>query len=494
MRRSTGLGSSTLLAALWCTTAAWADITPEEVWQGWIDLGQGFGQTVTTAASERQGDTLVVSGVSIAQENAGMSANVTIDEVRLRDMGDGRVEVTMSPSIPFGASGAPEGGDAVQMNGTISQTGMSLIASGSADDVTYDYSAPMFSLNMEAQDGTQNTPLNLSVDMADASGSYHVLTDGGQSGTSSFDAASVSYQVSGKDAANSSAFTFTGSTQGLSGTGEFFLPEGVDMQNLAEALKAGLRLAGSYGYTSGEGQSVIEGPEAGNVSFSGGAGTLRFAMSSDGLNYGGDSGPMSMQMQLAEFPVPMDFSVGQSAFDLAMPVEKSDEPQPFGLVLKLIDLEVSDALWGMFDPTQQLPRDPATLIIDVAGNGKLGIDVFDPAQAQSIADQPPGEVSAVTINELRLSAVGAELTGSGSATIDNTGPVPVPDGSVDLRLVGANALMQKLVAMGLMPQDQMMGAQMMLGLFAVPDGEDALASKIEFKEDGRIFANGQQIQ
>jgi hypothetical protein len=40
----------------------------------------------------------------------------------------------------------------------------------------------------------------------------------------------------------------------------------------------------------------------------------------------------------------------------------------------------------------------------------------------------------------------------------------------------------------------MMGAQMMLGLFAVPDGEDALASKIEFKDDGTIFANGQQIQ
>ena len=40
----------------------------------------------------------------------------------------------------------------------------------------------------------------------------------------------------------------------------------------------------------------------------------------------------------------------------------------------------------------------------------------------------------------------------------------------------------------------MMGAMMMLGLFAVPDGEDTLKSKIEFKEDGSIYANGQQIQ
>ena len=103
-------------------------------------------------------------------------------------------------------------------------------------------------------------------------------------------------------------------------------------------------------------------------------------------------------------------------------------------------------------------------------------------------------MNSLTINEVRVSAVGAELTGSGAATFNNAGLMPVPNGAVDLRLVGANALMQKLVAMGLLPEDQMMGAMMMLGLFAVPDGEDTLKSKIEFKEDGSIYANGQQIQ
>ena len=115
-------------------------------------------------------------------------------------------------------------------------------------------------------------------------------------------------------------------------------------------------------------------------------------------------------------------------------------------------------------------------------------------QAETIADQPPGQLNSLTINEVRVSAVGAELTGSGAATFNNAGLMPVPNGAVDLRLVGANALMQKLVAMGLLPEDQMMGAMMMLGLFAVPDGEDTLKSKIEFKEDGSIYANGQQIQ
>lgn len=492
MKRSTGLGSSTLLAALWCSSSAFADITPEEVWQGWSELAQGFGQTVTTASTERQGDTLVVSGVAMSQDNLGVAAGLTIEEVRLRDMGDGRVEVTMSPSVPFTASGAPEGETPIEMSATITQSGLSLIASGTADDVTYDYSVPVLALAMEMMDGEEAAPVNMTVNIADSSGSYHVVSNGGKSGTSSFNAGSVTYDVKGTDAA--STFAFGGSVEGLSGAGEFNLPEGVDMSNMAEALRAGLRFAGSYGYTAASGQSLVEGAEGGSIDYTAGPGTLRVAMSQDGLNYGGDSGLMSMQMQFVEFPVPIDFQVGESAFDLTMPVSKSDETQPFGLVMKLIDVEVSDMLWGMFDPTAQLPRDPATLIIDVAGDGTLGIDIFDPVQIESVADAPPGEVSSVTINEVKLSAVGAELTGSGAAKIINGGPMPVPDGAVDLRLVGANALMQKLVAMGLLPEDQMMGAQMMLGLFAVPDGEDALASKIEFKEDGSIFANGQQIQ
>jgi hypothetical protein len=67
-------------------------------------------------------------------------------------------------------------------------------------------------------------------------------------------------------------------------------------------------------------------------------------------------------------------------------------------------------------------------------------------------------------------------------------------GAIDLTLTGANKLMDNLVAAGLVPEDQIMGARMMLGLFAVPTGDDAMASKIEFKEDGGIYANGQRIQ
>ncbi|OIQ64787.1 hypothetical protein GALL_536590 [mine drainage metagenome] len=94
-----------------------------------------------------------------------------------------------------------------------------------------------------------------------------------------------------------------------------------------------------------------------------------------------------------------------------------------------------------------------------------------------------------------VAAVGADLSGTGAVTFDNTSAVPVPSGSVDLKLVGGNGLIDKFIAMGLLPKDQAMGFRMMLAMFAKPgEGTDTLTSKIEFNKDGSILANGQRIQ
>ena len=63
----------------------------------------------------------------------------------------------------------------------------------------------------------------------------------------------------------------------------------------------------------------------------------------------------------------IEAAVAQTAFSLAMPVSKSDAAQPAQLVMKIVDLKISDALWNMVDPGSQLPRDPATLVIDLSG-------------------------------------------------------------------------------------------------------------------------------
>ena len=138
----------------------------------------------------------------------------------------------------------------------------------------------------------------------------------------------------------------------------------------------------------------------------------------------------------------------------------------------------------------------------MTGKAKLLFDLLDPAQMEAVdrGEAMPGELNAVTLNALTVRAAGAELTGEGAFTFDNSDletfdGMPAPEGSVDLALSGGNGLLDKLVNMGLLPEEQAMGARMMMGLFAVPGaGEDSLTSKIEVKSDGQILANGQRLK
>jgi hypothetical protein len=178
-----------------------------------------------------------------------------------------------------------------------------------------------------------------------------------------------------------------------------------------------------------------------------------------------------------------------------MPIVVSDDPQDFAMLLRFDGLTASDTIWSMFDPSRALPRDPATLVVDLSGTGKWFVDITDPALAEAPMDGVPGEVQSLTVNELRLDMVGAELTGTGDFTVDNSSMPPVPVGAIDLQLVGGNGLIDRLVSMGALPQEQAMGARMMLGLFARPGtGADTLTSRIEFTPQGGIIANGQPLR
>jgi hypothetical protein len=112
----------------------------------------------------------------------------------------------------------------------------------------------------------------------------------------------------------------------------------------------------------------------------------------------------------------------------------------------------------------------------------------------------PVQLHALDVTELRLNAAGAEVTGNGALTFDNadttTFPgMPMPAGKLDLKIVGANGLVDKLVQLGLLPEDQAMAARMMMGLFAnaVEGSDDTLTSTLEFRDKG-LFVNGQRLQ
>jgi hypothetical protein len=230
-------------------------------------------------------------------------------------------------------------------------------------------------------------------------------------------------------------------------------------------------------------------------------GLLDVAVSNEAISYALGTTELDFTMSGADIPLPeISASIGEIGFSVLVPASASEEPKDYALNITLSDLSVSDMIWGMIDPAAQLPRTPATLIIDAVGTASLLFDLFNPESMMALEADLPVELETLNINQIVLDIAGAALTGNGAFTFDNTDlttfdGMPAPTGSIDLKLVGANALIDKLVGMGLLPEEQAMMGRMMMGMFARPEGEDTLTSKIEINgAEGSISANGQRLQ
>lgn len=480
-------------------SAAYAQVTPEEVWQNWQKLGASYGQAIVADSVVRQGDTLVVSNMKISMDQDGASLNGTLDEIRFRDLGDGTVEVTMSDVYPIQMKMPPEDGKTQELALTITQPGLKMIAGGNATETSYNFDGPTVNVAMQA---IENGKAVVGVDLALTAmvGKYLVKTAGETSTLdSTVEAQGLSFQMNADE--NGNTATISGNLSGLkvASAGNFL---GVAaMEDMAQALKQGFSTTLDLGY--GAGTFQIDAVEAGRptkITATNESGHFKLDLNGQALRYAAGGTGVNMVMSGADIPFPeLKISYGEAAFDFLMPIAASTEPSAFAALLRIVDLSVSDEIWGMFDPTATLSREPATVVVDAKGTAKLAVDLFDEAAMAQLAGGPPGELNSLDLTEIRAKFAGAELTGAGAFTFDNTDlttfdGVPAPTGKIDLVLKGGNGLLDKLVAMGLIPQDEAMGVRMMMAMFAKPgEGEDVLNSTLEFKDKG-FFANGQRLQ
>ena len=171
------------------------------------------------------------------------------------------------------------------------------------------------------------------------------------------------------------------------------------------------------------------------------------------------------------------------------------EPGEVALELRLEGLAISDGVWSMFDPGGVISREPATVIFNAAGAGAALVDMTDPEAVAAAAVASPIRLDDLRIEELILRIGGAELNASGSAVIDNSGPIPAPVGGLDVSLVGALTLLAQLQAAGLIGPEEAAQAPAMLQALAVPgDGPDSFVSRIEFGPGGSVTVNGIPMQ
>ncbi len=485
--------------------AAVAEVTPTEVWEDWKAYMTGFGFEIT-ASEAQSGNDLEITDIVLnfdAPEEGG-ATEIRVPELSFRDNGDGTVAIVFPDRMPL--SVMTEGPEAVSFDMVYTADGMDVNVAGDASGMTYTYTADMLGLALENLTA-QGEPVEVNdaaLRMQDVKGTTVTGGDDLRQSRQVVSSGPVSYSFSAADPENAAnVMSVTGRIDSLTMTGEASVPEDMDTKNMSAALAAGFAVDGEY--TFGPGASSFEFTEEGAVTrgtSQSAGGNLTVAIDGGKLRYGGTTRDVAVEVVTPDLPFPVSLAMQEARFGLDMPVARKEEAQDFGLTFVLGDLTVSDQIWAMFDPEGKLPRDPATLALELSGKARVLADWMDPAQMAAIekSGEAPAEMDALSIDRLQLSVAGAELTGEGDLAFDNedtqTYPgMPKPVGDVSLRLTGVNTLLDKLVEMGLLPEDQVMGARMMMGVFANPvEGEDALKSEIEFTEDGQILANGQRLK
>ncbi len=501
------LAGSTAFIALMSGSGAFAAVTPEDVWQNWQDMTSSYGQTVVAASAERDGDALVVSGVKISSSQDGVVVDATIEKITFTDNGDGTVDVTMSDSYPIALQMPAKDESSTPTNLTISvaQPGMKMTASGMPEATSYDFQAPTMTVKLEAIEGVDAAEVDAKVEatLTAVVGKYLVEgPEGSKKVAAEFSADSLAMTLVANDKKAGSNAHFTGTFADLAGkTNGTFL--GADMMaDLPAALKAGFATDGTFSFGAmALDLDVTDASGPVKILTTGEGGALNFALDAQKLQYGVSGKTVSMTLSGPEIPFPeLKIGYSEAAFNVSMPVSASSDPTDFTFLSKLVGFTISDEVWGMFDPAGKLPRDPATIILDAKGKVKITTDLLDTAAIEALGDKPPAELHAVDLTELKATIAGAELTGTGSFTFDNTdietfGGMPAPSGKLDMKLVGGNGLLDKLVEMGLLTSDDAMGARMMVAMFANAgaEGTDELTSTIEVK-DKVLYANGQRMQ
>ncbi|MFP5481034.1 MAG: DUF2125 domain-containing protein [Alphaproteobacteria bacterium] len=480
------------------STASFA-LTADQVWQSWKDAGAAVGLEVTAATENNSGGVLTLNGVSIAP--AGMPG-ITISDMTLTEGSDGAV--TIAPGADIGVAMAGETKGSVK----ITHEGLTLVAREADGGVAYDYSADKLDLAYDT------TAPGMSFDGSPAPEVKNAGTFGfaGLSGTYSdtpgtnrtfglgLMAETLAYDTTLDDPSMEMKQTTSSTTSGIELSLEVALPSSVSAggempADFGVALQEGLALTFSSKQGDSTGTMAQESPYMPmNMTIKAGGGeasgqfnkdTLQITSTGSGLEIEGTSGMM---------PAPFKVTVGPVEFGLTSPVMAAETAGDYGLVLKLSQLSINEETWAMFDPQGALSRDAADLVIDVSGKAKVDFAAIV-AAGETGTEPPVPQPETLDIAEIALSAAGAALQATGAFTFDNSMGMPMPLGEADVTVTGANALIDGLIAAGLMAEEDAMGARMMMGAFMSPGANpDELTTKIEAKEGFAIFVNGQQIQ
>lgn len=480
------------LAALFLATPpAWADLQARTVWQDWQEITTRFGGTLGSAGETYADGVLTLRGVNFATDLSGTVSVMTLGDIAMREQDDGSVVIEL-PSEMRGRTETRRAGVQVQQDVALRQTNLSVVAREDRAVRVYDIGAETVTVDIDtaiAETDETTAPQRVTFRLAGVGGLYRSgLGEDGQGFTQSYNLDELdmtsTFEESGDSLTASYALTdVTSALRGVFGTPPVGAVRGLSDMNIT--------YDGTMDH-AGSTLSVAGNTASGSLNIAGTSqgGTIAFDLGEETLSYAATSTGGTFTARVPNFPLPVTVSMDEVTTALTLPIGEPGTQKPFAAQVALRELSMDDTLWSLFDPTGQLPRDPATLVVDLEGAAVMNADLFGDPEAAARLTGAPGTLKELTITELLLNFAGAELRGDGDLDFPNDTAIPEPVGTINLALDGGFGLLDRIVALGFIPQQQAQFLKGMSGAVARSVGEDQLESVIEFTPGGGITANG----
>ena len=386
-------------AGLVLSPPALADVTAAQVWSNYKATTADMGVTMTaTEKSTPRGLDVrdIVMRIEMPEDDGRV--RIEVPELSFTEKDDGTVEITLPEVMPIEVTVHPDDDevDTVDIVVEHAHTGFATLVSGRPEAMKYAYSATRSEIRLTdvVVDGE---PMNINsavVRIKALAGVSDVVAGAIRRYDQTVKAGTLNYEfdIDAPEGETGHA-RLSGSLSNLGYDSEWRMPEGADYRDdMAAALDAGLSMAGALSYAAGESSFSVDadGEQSEGTSRSDG-GALDFALSRDGLSYGLSAREVAVEVLSSEAPFPIAVVFDELGLDMNIPVSASDAPQDLGLKLVLAGLAVPEQVWAMVDPGGLLPRDPATLRLDLAASGVLAEDVMDTDEMEAL-DAPPGEL------------------------------------------------------------------------------------------------------
>ena len=482
--------------ALLMSGTAHAALTADQVWQSWKDAGSTVGLTISAATENNSGGVLTLNGVTIAPEG---ESGMTISNMVLTEQSDGSVTIAPGAEIGAAMSGDTEGSvklvhDGLTLTAREADGGLAYDYAAAKLDVVYDTTYPGVSF-----DGSEAPKVTASgsFGFSNLTGTYSDTPGTNRIFGLDIKADTLAYNTSQDDPGMELKQTSTSETQGIELSFDFALPSTIALAAIATpadfttALNEGLSLNFTSKQGATKGAVKQENPYLPmdlTINSAGGEGSGMF--NKDVFSVKSSAAGLEIESAPGALPVPVKVTSGPIEFNMTSPVIANEAAGDYAFVMKFSQFSVNEEAWALFDPQGALPRDAADIAIDISGKTKIDVPAMIAASETGGAPVIPAPES-LNITELGLKVAGAALAGTGAFTFDNSAGMPMPLGEANVTVTGANALIDGLIATGLMAEEDAMGARMMMGMFMVPGANpDELTSKIEAKEGFQILVNG----